>query len=64
MLVANSSYQHKEILKYTWVCPGRELWSIIDYFLVRRNIQVRVKDFKVVRGADRELSPFGSDQSE
>ena len=54
MLVANSWYQHKEIHKYTWVCPGRELRSIIDYFLVRKGdqLQVRVKDVRVVRGAE------------
>ena len=52
MLVANSLYQHKEIHKYTWVCPGRGLKSIIDYFLVRRDSRTRVKDVKVVRGAE------------
>ena len=35
-----------------WVCPGRDLKSIINYIVVRRNTQVRVKDIKVVRGAD------------
>ena len=31
---------------------GRGLKSIIDYFVVRRDSRVRVKDVKVVRGAD------------
>ena len=52
MLVANSWYQHREIHKYTWVCPGRELRSIIDYFLVRKGDRVRVNDVRVVRGAE------------
>ena len=52
MLVMNSWFQHKDIHKFTWVCPGRDLKSIIDYFVVRRDTRVRVKDVKVVRGAD------------
>ena len=36
--------------KCTWVCPGRELKSIIDYFLVRKDNRKRIKDVKVVRG--------------
>ena len=44
MLVINSWFQHKDTHKYTWVCPDRDLKSIIDYFVVRRNTQVRVKD--------------------
>ena len=52
ILVMNSWFQHKNIHKFTWVCPGRDLKSIIDYFVVRRDTWVRVKDVKVVRGAD------------
>ena len=51
MLVMNSWFQHKDIYKCTWVCPGRDLKSITDYFVVRRDTRVRVKDVKVVRGA-------------
>ena len=52
LLATNTWYQHKEIHKYTWVCPGRELKSIIDYFLVRKDNRRRIKDVKVVRGAE------------
>ena len=45
-------YQHKEIHKHTWVCPGRELKSIVHYFLARKDNQVRIKNVKVVRGAE------------
>ena len=52
MLVTNTWYQHKEIHKHTWVCPGRELRSIVHYFLARKDNQVRVNYVKVVRGAE------------
>ena len=37
MLVTNTWYIHQEIHKHTRVCPGRELKSIINYFLVRKD---------------------------
>ena len=37
MLVMNSCFQHKDILMFTWVCPGSGLKNIIDYFVVRRD---------------------------
>ena len=52
MLVTNSWFQHKDIHNFTWVCPGRGLKSIIDYCVVRREIRMRVKDVKMVRGAE------------
>ena len=33
MLLTDLFYQHKEIRKYSWVCPGRRLKSIIDYII-------------------------------
>ena len=57
MLVMNSWFQHKDIHKFTWTCPGRGLKSIIDYFVVRRDTRVRVKDVKVVREADVSSDP-------
>ena len=41
-----------DIHKYTWECPGRQLKSLIDYILVRKNIWPLVCDVKVVRGAE------------
>ena len=52
MLVMNFWFQHKNIHKFTSACPGRDLKSIIDYFVVRRDTRVSVKDVQVVRGAD------------
>ena len=51
-MITNTWYPHKDIHKYTWVCPGRELKSLIDYFLVRRETKARVHDVKAVRGAE------------
>ena len=51
MLVTNTLYQPKEIHKHTWLCPGRELRSIV-YFLVRKDNRVKVKNIKVVRSAE------------
>ena len=52
LIVCNTWYQHKEIHQFTWECRGRGLKSIIDYFLVKREDRRRIKDTKVVRGAE------------
>ena len=52
LVVSNSWFQHKQIHQFTWECRGRGLKSITDYFLVRKECMRRVKDVKVVRGAE------------
>ena len=52
LMITNTWYPHKDIHKYTWICPGRQLRSLIDYFLVRRETKTRVHDVKAVRGAE------------
>ena len=52
LIVTNTWYAHKDIHKFSWVCPGRQLKSLIDYFLVRKDAKARVHDVKVVRGAE------------
>lgn len=52
MVVTNTWFQHKDIHKFTWECRGRNQRSIIDYFLVRREMRCQVRDVKVVRGAE------------
>ena len=42
MIISNTWYQHKEIHQFTWECRGRGLKSIIDYFLVKREREVRL----------------------
>lgn len=44
MLVTNTWFQHNNIHKYTWECPGRQLKSLIDYILVRKDIQSLILD--------------------
>ena len=50
--IMNTHFEHKEIHKFTWKCPGRGLQSIIDYFLVRADMRRDVNDVKVIRGAE------------
>ena len=52
LIVANAWYSHHDVHKLSWVRPGRQLKSLIDYYLVRRDIKARVHDVKVVRGAE------------
>ena len=46
LLVTNTLYQHKDIHKYTWECPGRQLKSLIEYILVRKDVRSLVHDVK------------------
>ena len=32
LMITNTWYPHKDIHKYTWICPRRQLRSLIDYF--------------------------------
>ena len=50
--VMNTHFEHKDIHKFTWKCPGRGLQSIIDYILVRGNQRKDVNDVRVIRGAE------------
>ena len=50
--IMNTHFEHKEIHKFTWECPGRGLRSIIDYFLVRVDMRRDINDVRVIRGAE------------
>ena len=50
--IMNTHFEHKEIHKFTWKCPGRGLQSIIDYFLVRADLRKDVNDVRVICGAE------------
>ena len=52
LIISNTWYQHKEIHQFTWERRGRGLKSILDYVLVKWEDMRRVKDTKVVRGAE------------
>ncbi|KAK4883377.1 hypothetical protein RN001_006696 [Aquatica leii] len=36
--IMNGFFPHKDIHKYTWIQPTKQLQSIIDYFIQRKNI--------------------------
>lgn len=46
-VVANTYYQHKDIHKYRWIDPGRNLKSMIDLFLIKGNCRKLIKDIRV-----------------
>ena len=50
--IMNTHFEHKEIHKFTWECPGRGLRSIIDYFLVRVDMRRDINDVRGIRGAE------------
>ena len=52
LVVTNTWFQHKDIHKFTWECRGKSQRSIIDYFLVRKEMKGQIRDVKVVRGAE------------
>ena len=43
LMVANIWFQHKDIHKFTWQCRGRNQRSIIDYFVVKKDMQRQLK---------------------
>lgn len=48
LIVANTFYQHKDILTYTWTEPARNLRSIIDFFIVQKEKQKIITDVKSI----------------
>ena len=52
LIILNTFYQHKDIHKFTWESKGRDLRSIIDYFITRKVLRPGVADVKVVRGTE------------
>ena len=58
LVVLNTTYQHKDIHKYTWENKGRGLRSIIDYFIVKKALRPGVADVKVIRGADLDSDHY------
>lgn len=50
--ITNGFFQHKNIHRYTWTQPTRNLQSIIDYIIIRQNTRLKIVDVKVQRGAE------------
>ena len=54
LVVANTWFQHKDIHKFTWECRGKSQWTIIDYFLVRKQVNGQTRCKGSERGTDRQ----------
>ena len=52
LVALNTFYQHKDIHKFAWESKGRGLWSVIDYFIMKKVFRPGVADVKVIRGAE------------
>lgn len=52
MIVANTHFKYKDIHKYTREVASRKERSIIDYFLVSKELRSLIKDIKVKRGPE------------
>jgi hypothetical protein len=50
--ILNGFFPHKNIHKFTWTQPTRNLKSIIDYFIQRKDSKLKTKDVKVFRGPE------------
>ncbi|KAK7872016.1 hypothetical protein R5R35_004529 [Gryllus longicercus] len=57
--VANTFFQHKDIHKYTRIDPSRDIKSIIDLVIVRKERKMKIKDVRVFRqpecGSDHNM---------
>lgn len=52
MKIMNGFYQHKQIHKYTWIQPTRNLKTIIDYVIQRQKSELKTMDIRALRGAE------------
>ncbi|KAK4877536.1 hypothetical protein RN001_010042 [Aquatica leii] len=50
--IMNGFFPHKDIHKYTWIQPTKQLQSIIDYFIQRQTSRLKTTDVRVLRGAE------------
>ncbi|KAG8223357.1 hypothetical protein J437_LFUL001235 [Ladona fulva] len=49
--IMNTYFAHKNIHKHTWHKDARNRKSIIDYYIVRQNSNLKIHDVRVKRGA-------------
>ena len=52
LLIGNTLFNHKKIHKITFEGDGRDVSSTIDYFIYSKEIRKRIRDVKVIRGAE------------
>lgn len=50
--VQNGFFQHRDIHKYTWVQPSRNLKSIIDYVISKQTTRLKFYDVRALRGLE------------
>lgn len=50
LIIANTKFTHKDIHKVTWERKKKQEKSIIDYFLIDKQLWDKVKDVRVYRG--------------
>lgn len=50
LVIANSHLRHRRIHQITWEISSRKEKSIIDYFVISRNIWRNVKDIRIKKG--------------
>lgn len=50
--VQNGFFQHRDIHKYTWVQPSRNLKSIIDYVISKQTTRLKFYDVRALRGIE------------
>ncbi|XP_072375390.1 uncharacterized protein [Diabrotica undecimpunctata] len=50
--IMNGFFQHRDIHKFTWIQPTRNLHSIIDYVIQRKTSQLKTTDIMVYRGSE------------
>ncbi|KAG8235478.1 hypothetical protein J437_LFUL011870 [Ladona fulva] len=48
--IMDTYFAHKNIHKYTWHEEARNRKSIIDYYIVRQNSKLEIRDVRVKRG--------------
>lgn len=50
--ITNGWFKHKDIHRYTWIQPTRNLKTIIDYIIIKQQTRLIVKDVRVMRGLE------------
>jgi len=50
--VMNGWFEHKDIHKFTWTQPTRNLKSIIDYLIVKQQTKLKIRDVRAMRGPE------------